>query len=101
MDELHAFWNDDTIPERLEGRDEERILQSFFYFRHLWCLHPITLVSYWREAYLAEDDDRVRVTFDGNLHAAPTASYDPTASVRSIEIVPPQRVILEIKVQYI
>ena len=98
LEEFRAYWQRDEFPERLAGREEQRILESFFYYRHEWCLQPLTLVSYWREAYQALDDDRVRVTFDKEVCAAPVDTFDPTAPHKMFEACGrPGKTILEIK----
>ena len=101
-DDFHQFMGQDFYncpPEYLgNGSEESDIMSQLLYFTNAHVLSPEVFICYEREAYIAENDDSVRVTFDRYVTSERFVSRFGPVRVNQASIFP-GRIILELKVK--
>ncbi len=83
----------------LHGRSEKdrQALQQFLFYKQTLQAEPVVLVRYMREAYEGEGGNRVRVTFDRQLHFRKPYGMEVMLNGQGWQSVPVPFVVLEIK----
>jgi hypothetical protein len=81
-------------PEREQDRENAR---RFLFHYHMQALRPTVSILYEREAFFFKFDHRLRITFDKNLRAKSTATFDCLFSEAQLRRAFPNHFILEVK----
>ena len=80
-----------------EQAEQPHVIAEIGYLRHAFQLRPTLVVSYKRKAFYGVFDDGLRVTLDYHVKCRADA-LDPASEEWGYYMVPPDRVVMEIKV---
>jgi SPX domain protein involved in polyphosphate accumulation len=76
---------------------ERHALQQFLFYKQALQAQPVVLVRYMREAFEGEGENRVRITFDRQLHFRKPSGLEVTLNGNGWQAVPLPFVVLEVK----
>jgi len=102
-DDFHRFMRNDFMSYQngffdCDNNSDQMIMDEVIYYCNRHALSPHTFILYDREAYIADNDDTVRVTFDRMIRSQRCFSTR-MKNIHNWTLVFPGKIVLEIKVR--
>jgi len=75
-----AILHNDEIGPHMLVRPDDKQMENLYMFRDymdMFAASPCVMVKYWREAYVSNLEEPVRITFDRRLNCLPVSMYTP------------------------
>ena len=91
------FMAQEASPAKKASFTERQIFREIDYMKNRYGLRPAAFISYDRTALAGTEDPELRVTFDTNIRCR-TTELDLAAGNRGMPLLPPDTVLMEVKI---